>query len=60
MKGHYNDIRFGNTIQNPKENVYIELNSGIAIMTPAYLIGDILYSQTAKESTKSNLARITK
>jgi hypothetical protein len=47
MKGHYNDVRMTRVV-DVKDNVLRELNNGIALVTPSYLLQEILFAKTPK------------
>jgi hypothetical protein len=49
MKGHYNDFRI-NPVLELKDNILRELNTGIALVTPAYYITEILESKAVFEN----------
>jgi hypothetical protein len=48
MKGHYNDYRISPVLEL-KDNIFRELNVGIALITPCYYIEEILSSSAAKK-----------
>jgi hypothetical protein len=55
MRGNFNEPRVGGFIQSP--NAVLPLfaqNIGIAAVTPAHLVRDILYSDELKQQRKAN------
>jgi hypothetical protein len=48
LKGHYNDIRLRKFI-DLEDNVLQSLNNGIAMITPSYLIRDVLFSSSVSK-----------
>jgi hypothetical protein len=45
---HYNDIRKQKVVEI-KNIVLHELNTGIAMVTPSYLLGELLFSEDVKK-----------
>lgn len=59
MKGHYDDLIISPVLE-VKDNILRELNSGIAAITPCYLLKEILYSPSeikAREDAKKVLSQ---
>ncbi len=48
LKGHYNYVRTGNLWEN-RNDVTLALNNGISMVTPSYLLNEILFSDNVKE-----------
>lgn len=48
LKGHYYDLRFPN-VWKTSGKIRLELNMGIAMVTPSYLLQEILFSKKAKK-----------
>lgn len=51
IKGHYNDIRI-EKLADYQDNVLQELNNGLSMITPSYLLRDILFSHVVSYSRK--------
>jgi hypothetical protein len=47
MKGHYYDRRYPHVMYT-QEKVMLDVNIGIAMITPSYLLHEILFSEKAK------------
>ena len=49
MKGHYNDL------VETREGILRELNAGLALVTPCYLLKEILYGDIAQRQVRNIL-----
>jgi hypothetical protein len=55
MRGNFNEARVGGLVQTPNAVLpVVAQNIGIAAVTPAYLLRDILYSESLKKMRADN------